>query len=428
MNWLNIFAFVVAASLMYASPHVSFADQIPGSGPNNYIYHSDEGMVVCSDCHIQVNGNLTLKKEDITDLCLSCHTEGNNTPYTADLVGVASGNWVAPVVKTTTGTVPPGISLPAGDFYWSDLDHQNGHNPAYTKGSVTTPSSRKMRADPVLGSNPPGGAITDGEWSCHSCHSSHFRFAANTAPWRQLKRRINNINITGDVTIYGVESVTGNITQDSTYEPIKSNSRGDIQGDVWLNMRKDGNPLEGADLFKPESDTNKNVYRGGFSAFCSACHGNFHGGSDETSAHDNGRNRINGAWVRHPSNLRLAASSEYGIAAYTAVVGNTQGTNPNPPGYDWKYPLVKADYDFSVKSAEASGQFRNVSGDDRIMCLTCHKAHATQFRNMTRWDTSAHAFIRNGETDFSGEASSGDNPAYGCGKCHQMGGTKAFVK
>lgn len=419
--------FMITAA-MSASAFTSFAGGIPGTGPNSYIYHSDEGMVVCSDCHVQVNGNLTLKKEDITDLCLSCHTEGNNTADTADLVGVAPGSWLAPVVKTATGAVPPGVAMPAGDFYWSDLDPRNGHNPAYTKGSATAPTSRKMRADPVLGSNPPGGAITDGEWSCHSCHSSHFRFAANTAPWRQLKRRINNTNITGDVTVYGVESVTGNITQDPAYEPIKSNSRGDIQNDAYLNMRKDGNPLEGADLFKLEGDTNKNVYRGGFSAFCSACHGNFHGGSGETSAHDNGISRVNGTWVRHPSNLRLAESSKYGVAAYTAVISNTQRTYPNPPGYDWKYPLVKADSDFSVRSLEASGQLKTVSGDDRIMCLTCHKAHATQFRNMTRWDAAAHAFIRAGEIDFAGELSIGDNPAYGCGKCHQMGGTNAFIK
>lgn len=389
---------------------------------NPHLYHSD--TLLCSDCHVSGSA---LKKRDITDLCLSCHMDGRNTPQTADLPDLASGEWTAPIVMTATGVRPEGISMPAGDFYWSNLDPKKGHNPAYTRGSGI-PTSQAMMADPVLGSIPPGGTIAEPEWSCHSCHGSHSRFDAENGAWRQLKRKINNKNITGDVSLFGVESTTGNVPQDPAFEPLKSNSRGDFQGNTYVSSRKDGNPLEGADLFQPESDTNKNVYRGGFSSFCSACHGNFHGGNNETGTYDNGRSRVGGAWVKHPSNMRLGESSKYGEGAYTAAITNMQGTNPNPAGYDWKYPLVKADYDFTVKSVEVSAQSRSVSGDDRIMCLTCHKAHATPFRNMTRWEVKAHSFIANGEIDFTGEASNGDNPAYGCGKCHQMGGTTAYVK
>lgn len=434
--------FWISVMALMAIPVVASAvGPIPGTGPNAYLYHSDAGLI-CTDCHAQnaksampagnsaSGGGTTigLKKDDITDLCLSCHTEGHNTPYTAELTDVAPGNWTAPIVKTAQGVVPQGVSMPAGDFYWSNMDPRNGHNPAYSKGSNAVPTSKQMVSDSILGNKPPGGEIKDGEWSCHSCHGSHSRFDAGVSPWRQLKRRVNNVNVTGDVSMYEVESAKGSVAQDPTCEPIKSNSRGDIQEGVWLNMRRDSNPLEGADLFRAESDTNKNVYRGGFSSFCAACHGDFHGGNNESGSSYASANRVGGQWIRHPSNLRLGKSSRYGIAAYTAAVSNVQRTNPNPAGYDWKYPLVKADYDFSVKSAEASSQVRSLSGDDRIMCLTCHKAHASRFRNMTRWDTSAHAFIRNGEADFTGEASRGDNPAYGCGKCHQMGGTTAFVR
>lgn len=430
---------VIACIVTLSLPPVaaSAVEAIPGTGPNAHLYHSDADLV-CSDCHIQSvestspAGNwmesIGLKKGDITDLCLSCHTEGHNTPYTADLLDVAPGNWTAPIVKTANGVVPPGVSMSAGDFYWSNMYPRNGHNPAYSKGSIALPTSKQMASDPILGNRPPGGEIKDGEWSCHSCHGSHSRFDAGVSAWRQLKRKVNNVNVTGDVSSYGVETAKGSVIQDPTCEPIKSNSRGDIQGDDYLPTRKDGNPLEGANLFRPESDSNKNVYRGGFSSFCAACHGDFHGGNSEAQSSAASSNRVGGNWVRHPSNLRLGESSNYGVAAYTAMVRNTQGTNPNPTGYDWKYPLVKADYDFSVKSAEVSGQFRSVTGDDRIMCLTCHKAHASQFRNMTRWETEAHSFIRNGEADFTGEQSKGDNPAYGCGKCHQMGGTTAFVR
>ena len=108
---------------------------------------------------------------------------------------------------------------------------------------------------------------------------------------------------------------------------------------------------------------------------------------------------------------------------------NVQATQPNPVGYDWRYPLIQPDADFTVEYDVASQTDPTTAiGSARIGCLTCHKAHATQFDNMTRWDATGHAFIANGATDFNGALSNGDNPAYGCGKCHQKGGTTAYVK
>lgn len=408
------------------------------AGINSTLYHSYDGLV-CGDCHRLAAGGQSgsigadsLHKADITDLCLSCHKEGNNTPQTADLPDVADGAWEAPIVMTRDGKNPATFSkaMPAGDFYWSALDPQKGHNPAYTLGAVGIgPTSQSMRADPVLGTQPPGGALVDVEWSCHSCHGTHSRFEAEVSAWRQLKRLVNGRVVTGNVGSYGVESAPVELIQDPEFEPLKSNSRGNIQGLEYVNIRTDGNSLDGADLSRAESDTNKNVYRGGFSSFCAVCHGQFHDGLSETAMNDNGRTRSEGAWVRHPSNLKLGDVSRYGLEAYTAQVFNAQGSNPNPVGYDWKYPLVKADNDFSVISNQPAVNVPGtVTGDDRIMCLTCHKAHATRYENMTRWDVNSHAFIADGRTDFTGATSNGDNPAYGCGKCHQMGGVNAFVK
>ncbi|HEY6006050.1 MAG TPA: hypothetical protein VIV57_24430, partial [Anaeromyxobacter sp.] len=79
-------------------------------------------------------------------------------------------------------------------------------------------------------------------------------------------------------------------------------------------------------------------------------------------------------------------------------------------------------------------------GTSRIACLTCHKAHASKFDNMVRFDAKDHAFLPVAGEDVEGVtydsaaaalvagASKGDNPAFGCGKCHQKGGTKAYVK
>jgi len=335
---------------------------------------------------------------------------------------------------TFSGNILTSYAMPSGDFYWSIIDSKKGHNPGKSLGvqSVMMPSDSALTVSP-------GGNFSTQDWDCTSCHDPHNRFGDDVAAWRQLRRKINGIVHTGEETVlFGVESYGGN--QGATapgYEPIKSNSRGDIRGGVnnlnYVNTRADGNPLEGATLRGiTESDINKNVYRGGFSSFCAVCHGSFHGGNNETRNSDNGVTRAAGSWLRHPTNVRMnEAGSKYGITTYTAVITNTQGTNPNPAGYDWKYPLVQPDNDFTVKKNVASATDPATAiGDTKIMCLTCHKAHATQFENMTRWNTNTHAFIENGMTDPATGVvwNGGDNPAFGCGKCHQKGGTKAFVK
>jgi hypothetical protein len=338
--------------------------------------------------------------------------------------------WEAPIVMTLDGVDPVGIAMPAGDFYYSNLDPKKGHNPAYEAGQ--TEASVFMASDPTLGITPPGGTALTGEWTCHACHGMHSRFSGSYTAWRQVQRKINGVVVSGDVSGQGVETTTGGKTQNAAYEPILSNSRGDIQGSTYVNERKDGNPLEAADLYADESDTNKNVYRGGFSSFCSACHGDFHGGANESEASDNGNTRVAGAWVRHPTNILMddtADNRKYGVKTYTHAITNAQGNNPNPVGYDYRYPLVQPDQDFTVSSTVATmGTTGTVLANDRIMCLTCHKAHASKFNNMTRWDVNAHSFISAGDLDIDGVASIGDNPAYGCGKCHQKGGTNAFVK
>ncbi|RJQ17723.1 MAG: hypothetical protein C4560_08415 [Nitrospiraceae bacterium] len=425
-----IFMIFILGVLALTVSDISFAGGATG------LYHSYDNLP-CGDCHsLHVSGNggteanygHLLHKKDITDLCLSCHMKGNETPATADLPTVKDAGWVAPVVMTLDGVDPSGIAMPAGDFYWANTDPEKGHNPAYTKGGSAT--SRSMKADSVLGANPPGGSITEGGWSCISCHGIHDRFGSEISAWRQVLRKINGICVTGDVSGYGVETANSDCIQNQNYEPVKSNSRGDIQGIGYINARKDGNTLEGADLFADESDVNKNVYRGGFSSFCSACHGDFHGGNAETRNSSNNNTRAEDSWIRHPANIKMnETGSNYGISTYTAVVINKQGTNPNPAGYDWKYPLVQPDNSFMVKTRVSSaGDSSTAIGDSRIMCLTCHKAHATKYDNMTRWNTDSHSFIANGQTDFEGQVSNGDNLAYGCGKCHQKGGTKAYVK
>ncbi len=440
--------FALAATLAMAA-----APSQTGPGVNTMLYHSYDGLV-CADCHTMhfSEGGTTptgadaggpwqklLKKKTNTDICLGCHTEGSNAHTTAfggALAGSGAPGWVAPIVKTLDGGDPSakGIAMPAGDFYFSDVDPAKGHNPSWTNGN----QAASMTTDPVLAATfPPtipglSTSYIEQDWDCHTCHGMHNRFSGSYTAWRQLKRKINGVVESGDVSGLGVETTTGNKGATAAgFEPLESNSRGDIQGTSYVNLRKDGDPLEGADLWTPYSATNKNVYRGGFSSFCSVCHGNFHGGTETSQAggdptSSTGNTAISGPhWFRHPTNVALDGP-KYNASKYTVTVTNTQGTNPNPPGYDWKYPLRRVAGTWTVTNVSTAGE---VSTSDKVMCLTCHYAHAGPEANSLRWNEAGMAaFIANGATDSYHETSNGDNPAYGCNKCHQKGGAKAFVK
>lgn len=427
----NIWSFSLilfgSAFILANFPAVSFASD------GNNAYHLS-GAMVCSDCHflygaprasIDDGNTAMLKTSNITDLCLGCHVEGHNTAQTSSLYEIAPGNWEAPIVMTQEGSSASelGIAMPAGDFYWANIDPGKGHNPALTGGR----SAMQLKSDNDLKSSPPGGHLISGNWSCISCHGSHGKFSDDISAWRQLKRKINGHVVTGDVSLYGVELTAGSLQQNPSYEPIKSNSRGIYSGNIYVSSRGNRSELEGANLFKPEGDRNKNIYRGGFSSFCSACHGSFHEGNGSSSA--NFRTSSSGSWLKHPTNFKMGESIRYGINAYAAEILTSQGINPNPEGYDWKYPLIKADNDYSISVQQPAANNRNtLSDEDRLTCLTCHKAHASQYDNMTRWDARSHSFIASGEEDFTGQVAATDNLAYGCGKCHQMGGQIAFVK
>lgn len=398
-----------------------------GKNARTGLYH-DHDALDCYDCHVGISSSSddfarsdssakSMLKKPTTDLCLSCHSE-----FGADAVQ-------APYVATSDGKNPGirGRAMPAGDFYYSSKDPKKGHNPGKTRGR----QSSAMPSDPKL-SVAPGGNFPTDNWDCCSCHEPHYRFSPAAAPWRQLKRKVNGIVHTGvETAAVGVESSGGNQGPTTAgFRPIESNSRGGMEGMEQASAGKSTSSPDGANLFLPEGETNKNVYKGDFSSFCATCHGDFHGDREASmpgggAYSSSGNTAAGGEWLKHPTAIAIGASAEYNTGNYTKMVTNRQGTNPNPRGYDWKYPLVKVDGRWSVTSSSIPGQ---IGRNDRIMCLTCHKAHASQYDNMLRWDPGKPAFIANGEIDGYHEGSNGDNPAYGCNKCHLMGGANAFVK
>lgn len=96
---------------------------------------------------------------------------------------------------------------------------------------------------------------------------------------------------------------------------------------------------------------------GTISGFCSECHGNFHGGSADIGG------PTGTPWLRHPTDTSLPAAGEYTF--YT--------------GYNITVPVARQTIPSAISSTVTPGT-------DVIMCLSCHRAHASANLKMTRWD------------------------------------------
>jgi predicted CXXCH cytochrome family protein len=100
------------------------------------------------------------------------------------------------------------------------------------------------------------------------------------------------------------------------------------------------------------------------SDLCAECHGKFHAGGLSS---DSGIGSAS-PWLRHPTDVVLPASGEY--TAYTA--------------YSTEAPVARQ----SIADGTTTASGTVTPGTDIVMCLSCHRAHASQYPDALRWDYS----------------------------------------
>ena len=145
--------------------------------------------------------------------------------------------------------------------------------------------------------------------------------------------------------------------------------------------------IEDDDWEKTVSSTDHNEYSGApasgnshsISKFCYCCHVKFHGTAYTQSGSD---------WIRHPSDHVLPASGEY--SSYTT--------------YSPEAPIAR---DPTVLAGMAGPSGTVTPGSDQVSCLSCHRAHASPYEDILRWDYSGMI------------AGSGSNTS-GCFVCHTI--------
>jgi predicted CXXCH cytochrome family protein len=109
------------------------------------------------------------------------------------------------------------------------------------------------------------------------------------------------------------------------------------------------------------TDTWANM-KGTISELCSECHGNFHlGGASGIGS--------SSPWLRHGTDILIPNSGEFESISTT---------------YSDVTPVARPSTFFTDALANASATV--AAGTDRVMCLSCHRAHASTNYKILRWD------------------------------------------
>jgi hypothetical protein len=213
----------------------------------------------------------------------------------------------------------------------------------------------------------PGGTFPAGEMGCTSCHDPH-----GNANFRHL---------------YGVGPVQGGLTVFSAPAP-----------------RAEGFDLDGA----AESNNLHTAYQGGMSDWCGNCHGRYHD-DVQTPVVPGG-----GAPLEHPSDEPLDSEIRDQYNHYNGDDDPLGGS----PATAYLAALPFEDATSTTTSTLGPG------GGSRVMCLTCHRAHASSSPAAGRWDFRVGLLSQDGVVSGSFPIPNPFNsPNQGplCSKCHVGG-------
>jgi hypothetical protein len=288
----------------------------------------------CSECHTVHNS----QGNDAVAYKLNASYNGFDSDLTpnamllvSDCVGCHTSTGASTIVSNVPIVFNTGAlsnPLAGGNFSSVRTDDVYGHNVSGIKAQ-----------DGNLGLTPPGGTALSSQLTCageFGCHGD---------------RSGGNNNFTGLSSAHHTDD-SGGITGASvglSYRYLDG-----ILGKEDSNWEQDN------------TNTSHNEYNGSTSSstdtisyLCSQCHGDFHtweGGALEVGTAS--------PWLRHPTDIALKSSGEY--AGYTS--------------YSMTAPVARPDPNAVPSTTQV------VPGTDIVMCLSCHRAHASPYYKMLRWD------------------------------------------
>jgi predicted CXXCH cytochrome family protein len=321
----------------------------PGNGRSQGFHSGGTGS--CSGCHSMHGGQpgsqWLLQKSDPSSICLNCHS------------GFGGPN--SPSVFSPNGSA----QTPGGDFYWltKNFSWIGGQSPGYEHGHNIVAIDFNLHPDP-LHSQAPGGSYPAARLGCTSCHDPHGQVAGGS---RQSGLPISGSGSYGDQGAPGTISGNYRLLGDSSYSGGSGTPGNSFSHDAPIARQSSIRQFE-------ESNTSHVDYGSGMSEWCANCH----------SGVLNNEHQPAGGF-EHPAGNSEKLESEI-ITNYNTYLRTGDFSGMAATAYLQFVPFERGISNPELLDPNSS---QGPNANANVMCLTCHRAHASAFDNSGRWDFKA---------------------------------------
>jgi hypothetical protein len=367
-----------------------------------FAFH-DGSVAECEGCHTMHNSaqgqsmsinplapftanRYLLQGSDQSSTCLACHQQSGD-------IGPTSYHVSTPDPEMPVGLPPKQLS-PGGDFGWlkksyswySALGQPVSSSNGERHGHNIVSGDFGYFADTTK-TSAPGGSYPASSLSCISCHDPHGKY-----------RR----NLDDTITVSG-KPVKGSGSYDTSPDPDGAASVGTYRmlGGVGYAPKSLVSGLAFAynppaavapETYNRSEDVSvtRVAYGTGMTEWCKNCHTNIHNDAYPTSLkHPSGTSLV--VFIaNYNSYVKTGDLSGIEATSYLSLVPFEVGTN--------NYTVLKG----TVTNTPTKGP--NVAdGNPAVMCLTCHRAHASGWDSATRWNTKTDNIVYNGKYSQQGE-------------------------
>ena len=349
-----------------------------------YAFHSG-GVAECSGCHSmhspKAGGSFLLVGTDASSTCLSCHMHAGDTGPSSYHIATADADMpvgVAPKQRT-----------PGGDFGWlrktysgvirnqpfTEEGQTHGHNIVAVD---TTPAFVADTSNTVA----PGGTFSSSQLGCESCHEPHGG----------VRRLSDGSYVRQNATVGGTTNpIIGSGSYDTSLIPAAGQAVGGYRLLRGLGDASQGVTFSGVAIAvapgtynRTEAVTQTRVAYGATGAntwglWCATCHPKMHS---------------SGNYV-HPVDQSLGSEV---MANYNAYVKTGDLTGSSATAFSSLVPFAENTSDIAILQAHAKNNDSYLNGpgsSDKVMCLSCHRAHASGWPEALRWNMEGEFMVYN---------------------------------
>lgn len=354
------------------------------AGSRGEAFHSG-GVAECGGCHSMhgSNNSFLLVGSDASSTCLNCHMHAGDTGPSSYHIATADAD--------LAGTAAPKQRTPGGDFGWLKKSYswvprtgaatetspgeRHGHNIVSADFSTFVPDSTNTTA--------PGGTFSASQLGCQSCHDPHGR-----------ARRLSDGSYVN--AFYTPSTTNAPIYSSGSYGAVPASG---LAVGVYRLLRGLGDNSQGvtyngvaiavtpSSYNRTEATTQTRTAYGAsgtntWGNWCGTCHPNMHTAST-------------GTYI-HPVDENLGSTV---AGNYNMYVKSGDLTGSSSSSFISLVPFVEATGDIATLVTHAKNDDLYLNGpstSDQVSCVSCHRAHASGFDNMLRFNMGNEFMVYNG--------------------------------